>query len=882
MAVPPKIFNRLLRWFCASDLREEIEGDLEETFQYDLNERGAFFAKKQYAKEVFFLIRPSVIKQLKLNNSNSTTMFRNYTKVGLRNILKYKLFSFINIFGLAVAMSVCLLIILMLADQHEYDQFHTHKDRIYRVLTGHNDGNTTAATTPYSTLNVFNNDYPLAKMTTTLRSGIGGDVRHEDNFAQMIGYFADPDFFNLFSYELSRGNPTTALKQPNSMIISEEVALQLFGNDNPLGKVVDFTNRGLSFYSDKSRFSDQWGSFTVTGVIPINSYKSHLKFDVLISNSSLSQLYQDELLTDLTENWSDYYRTYNYILLDDAHSKEDLDAALMNLSENKFKPLEEMEVSYLTSQSMNDFRPGPLLNNAPTVSLPMPVYVILLILATVVLVLACLNYTNLSVARAITRAKEIGIRKVTGAKRKDLIFQFLSESIIISLFALLLATFLLYFLKSAFTQLWLNQFLDFDLVFTGKIYPIFIGFSLIVGVIAGIFPALRLSAYKPVAAIKGITQAGNTRMSLRKTLTVSQFAISLFFIITSFVIYNQFQGFMEHDYGFNTEQVLNINLQSNDFEKVKKVVENVPGVTGVAGCEYLPSTGQTESMLFQVEEAEEMKNLIAISASNEFIEVLDFKVVAGDLEKIPLTDKNSMVINKEAVVALGYDSPDQIIGESFKNEYGEYLKVAAVIDDFTFHLIFNGRSTSPVIIYNAPEKFTILNLAVNTSNKAAIIENLAGVWKDIDPIHPFQYEFYRDNLNENNQGLLDIANIIGFITFVAVVIASLGLLGIVIYTAERRSKEVGIRKILGAEQKNLIFILSKEFLILLVISILIATPIAYLFNNFWLDFLVVRTPFGLGTIFNGIALLLIIGIITIGSQTVKTALTNPVEALRKD
>uniref|UniRef100_UPI00404B6319 FtsX-like permease family protein n=1 Tax=Fulvivirga sp. TaxID=1931237 RepID=UPI00404B6319 len=881
---PPKFPLRFFRWFCNPDFVEDLEGDLLERFEKRVEEKSIRSARWGFTKDVIMLFRPGIIKPITTTQKlTQYDMFKNYYKIGIRNILKYKLFSFINIFGLAVAMSVCLLIILMLADQYQYDQFHTKKERIYRIQTAHTDGNITAATTPFPTLEAFNSDYELAEKTTSLRRGVGGDAVHQNNFTELIGYFADPNFFKVFSYELSKGNPATALVKPNSMIISEEAALKLFGNENPLGKTIDFTNRGLDFDDDESGSPDFWGTYTITGVIPIDSYKTHLSFDVLISQSTLNSLYQQEKVYDLSESWTDYYRTYNYVLLKENYSKVDLASALVNLSNTKFLSLEDMKVSYLIPENITDFRPGPLLNNPPSVSLPLFVYYILSGLALLVLLLACLNYTNLSVARAITRTKEIGIRKVTGAHRNDLIFQFLSESIITAFFALILAIIILYFIKSAFEGLWVNQYLNFELSTNLYVYCTFFLFTILLGILAGLFPAFKLSKQRPAMAMKGLTSLDQNKMSLRKALTVSQFAISLLFIITSIVIYNQFKHFMHFDYGFRTENVMNVNLQSNDFEKIRLAFSSVKGVESISGSEYLPSTGRTENMVFEIEGKEKLTSVIAISASTEYIDVLDFKVIAGDLIRHPLSDDGlTMVINREAVESFGYVSPAEIIGESLENDRGEYLRVVAVIENFTFHLLFNGRSNSSVLIYNKPARFTMANIFLNKESKPQIISDLSEAWKKIDAAHPFNFEFYDDSLSGNNKGIFDIVSVVGFIAFLAISIASLGLLGMVIYTTERKTKEVGIRKILGAKNSNLAYLLSKEFLKLIAISIIIASPLAYLFNNFWLDFMTTRVNFGLGTVLLGSFILLAIGLLTIGSQTLKASKSNPTTLLRNE
>jgi putative ABC transport system permease protein len=881
---PPKLFLRFLRWYCHQEYLEDIEGDLVERFETGLEAHGPKSARWQFKKDVIRLFRPGIIKSITTTqNLNKYDMFKNYAKVGFRNILKYKMFSFINIFGLAVGMSVCLLIILMLADQNQYDQFHANKDRTYRILTAHENGNTTAATTPFSTSEVLQSDYSIIENATTLRRGVGGDAVHEKNFTQMIGYFADPDFFKVFSYELTKGNPSSALSKPNSMVISEEIAHTLFGTSNPLGKTIDFTNRGLDFNEDESSSPIYWGIYTVTGVIPIADYKSHLEFDVLVSSSSLAVLYDENKMRDLSDNWSSYYMTYNYVLLKEGSTQGDLTASLSDLSTTKFSNVEKMKSAYLTPQSLMAITPGPPLNNAPNISLPSVAYYIFAFLALLVLLSACLNYTNLSIARAITRSKEIGIRKVNGAHRKDLIFQFLSESVITTLLALVLANVMLLFVKSAFMDLWVNKYLKFDLSANLSIYLIFFLFTIILGVVAGIFPAFKLSKQKPAAAIKGLNSNKKSGVSLRKVMTVSQFVISLLFIITSIVIHDQFKHFMSFDYGFKKENVLNVNLQSNDFQQVQNAFIGISGIDKVSACDYLPSTGRTENLSLKKPKEDDFDQVIVISGSDTFTEVLDLKIIAGNgLSKEPNAAGSHILVNTAMVTSFGYTTLNDIIGQDFESSDGQFIKVVGVVEDFTFHLLFSGSQQSPIAIQNMPKKFKMINLSLGTENRAETLAAVEAAWNTIDPIHPFQYEFYEDNLASNNQGIFDIVNIVSFIAFLAISIATLGLLGIVVYTTERRTKEVGVRKILGADNKSITFLLSKEFIKLLSISILIAAPLAYFFNNFWLDFMANRVAFGIGSIVLGSIILLVIGMIAIGSQTVKAAISNPVEALKDE
>ncbi len=431
-------------------------------------------------------------------------MLRNYFKVGIRNILKYKTFSFINVLGLAVAMSVFMLIILMLADQKRYDQFHAKKDRIYRVLMKPTQESGLRATTPLPLAEALKTEYSMIEDATYLRRGFGGDAVYDQNFAEMKGYFTTPAFFRMFSYTLEKGNSQTALNEPNAMVVTHQIATQLFGDENPIGKIVAFSDRGINFGNDEKKPPVDWGLFTVTGVLADNKYKSHIKFDVLVSASSLQRLSTESKINDLSANWTHHSSTYTYLLLNDNARQENLETALGQLASLRFSNDENLQESTLIPQSLTNITPGPKVNNAPFITLPIFTYYFLIGLALVVLFAACLNYTNLSIARVLTRAKEIGVRKVNGARRKSLIFQFLSESIITAFLSLIVAVGLLFLIKSAFLKLWVNQYLDFDLKANVAVYGIFIVLALLIGVVAGVFPAFRLSGYQPIKALKGM------------------------------------------------------------------------------------------------------------------------------------------------------------------------------------------------------------------------------------------------------------------------------------------------------------------------------------------------------------------------------------------
>ncbi|MEQ9289894.1 MAG: ABC transporter permease [Cyclobacteriaceae bacterium] len=881
---PPKWPLRFLRFFVKKDYLEEIEGDMEEEFYENLKQHSAGVAKRSYALEVVKLLRPAIIKKLEgTHHLNHYGMFKNYFKVGVRNILKYKSFSFINIFGLAVAMSVCMLIILMLADQMSYDQFHEKKEKIYRILIKPGDHKRPYATTPNPLADVLKTDFPMISEATNLRKGFGGDAVYKQNYAEIRGYFTDPSFFKIFSYSLEKGNRYSALAEPNTMVITQKIAHQLFGNENPIGKTIDFSDRGIDMFTEEGRKPVPWGHYTVTGVLSASERKTHLKFDVLVSSSSLDRLYADKKIYDASAIWGDYSTCYTYALINESSQEEALINALQHFSAAQYRDDERLKHSTFMPQPLTKISLGPALGNDPNMALPMFAYYVLAGLAFVVMLSACLNYTNLSIARVLTRSKEIAVRKVNGARRRDLIFQFLSESMITSFLSLLLAIGLLLFVKAAFLNLWVNQFLNFDLGANIIVYLAFLGLALLIGLVAGIFPAMKLSGYSPISALKNMSELGAWRLGLRKTLTVAQFVISLIFIVTTMVGFNQFRHFMDYEYNFDARNVVNINLQSNDYHLVKNAFASVPGITHVSACAYLPGGGRNDGITIKTSEEEEGIQSVDLSIDEGFIGTLDIALIAGrNLSKDGVGAKGSILVNEEFVRVFGYNSASEIIGRSFEGNNGQSLKVIGVVENFTFSLLFNKQIVRPVILRNDPGLYHFANVKIESANKKQVIAQLEEKWKTVDPIHPMKYEFFEDKLSGFNQGIFDLVSVIGFFAFLAISIACLGLLGMAIYTTERRTKEIGIRKVLGAGSFNLTYLLSREFLILLGIAVVIAAPLSFFVNSLWLDFLVVRVDFGVGTVLLGSLLLLLLGILTIAPQTFFVSRRNPVDSLKDE
>jgi putative ABC transport system permease protein len=834
-------------------------------------------------------------------------MFFNYLKTGLRNILKYKVFSFINVAGLAAAMSVCMLIILMLADQKSHDQWNVKKDRIYRILCDGPDFRHPYATSPFPLAPVLKTNYPGIETATGLMMGVGGDARYNGKSFELRGYFADAAFFDVFSYDLERGDKRTALAAPNALVITHTMARQLFGDKDPIGRTVEWVDRGLNaFGGTYAAASTPWGSFTITGVIADKGYKSHLVFDMLMSAASMPTLTLQGKLTDHMGDWNDYYNCYTYVLLKSGASLQDLDAALHQLATRKYAGVKDFKGFTMMGQPLARISPGRLLGNESTIILPVVAYYFLSALALVIMLMACLNYINLSVARALQRAREIGVRKVTGALRNDLILQFLSESVLTALCAMVMAVVLLFGLKSAAMGLWVNQYLHFELRENMGLYVIFTGLALVIGLIAGLYPALYLSRLQPILALKSTDGGRAGRLGMRKVLSVTQFVVSLVFIITTLLIYNQFRYFMHFHYEFNSTNIVNIALQGNDYRLVTQEFGRAPGVAGVSASEYMPATTRSEGMQLRRADApkQEYAEVMSLPVDDHWIDNMGLRLVAGRnlpprfavaLREGGQADTSAgsagsryiasryIVMNEEAVRLFGYPSPAAAIGQAFRTSWSDSLLiVCGVVQNFHMRMILGNDKMEAVVLQNSPRSFEYANVKIASNDIRGTIARLEDRWKRIDPLHPMKYEFYSDALAAGAQGVFDVVSILGFVALLAVLIACLGMLGMAMYTTERRRKEVGIRKVLGAANVSNVLLLSREFVGVLLVAVGIAAPLSYFLNTMWLRNFPNRVEFGWGTVLTGVAIVMGLGLVTIGSQTIRASRRNPVEGLRAD
>ena len=807
-------------------------------------------------------------------------MLRSYLKVALRNLLKYKTFSFINAFGLALAMSAGMMVILMLADQKRYDEFHNKKNRIYRILSDRDNSKVPSATSPFALSDAFKS-YPVVEETTHLTRGVASDMLVDGRAVEFKGYFSDPAFFKVFDFVLQEGNPATALSHPNSIVITASFARKVFNDVGVVGKTIELKDPNISAQEgEETDQSQSWGSFTVTGVME-DDKKSHLLFDALVSSSSLQLLTRQQKTPDLINDWQNN-QSYTYVLLADSNTDADVAAACADLISQKSEELKGVKGFTLIAQRLTEITPGMLVSNESRATLPGAAYYFLAALALIILLSACLNYANLSIARAMTRAKEIGVRKVTGALRRDLVYQFLSEAMITSCVALVIASALVIGLREALLQSWINQHLGFDLAADARAIMAVIGFALMTGVVAGIYPAVYLSKFQPVSVLKSSGGSPAGKISMRKVLAIVQFVISMFFITTSLLLVKQFRHFMHFEYGFDSKNIVNVELQGNDYRVVTEHFKSLSGVSLVSACNYTPSTGTNNGIRLRIAGTDDdYQQLTIILADENFITNLGIDLVAG--RNLPIADTSSrfVLINEAGARYLGFQSPSEIVGEVLTSEWdGENLEVVGLTDNFFVKAPLGGESDQPILIRSEPAEFAIVNVRVESSDLAGVIAQMERAWKSIDPTHAFKYALYDDELAEMHAGFFDLISLIGFIAIISITIACLGLLGMSTYLAERKKKEVSIRKVLGADAFRIVLLLSRDFVKILFISVMIGAPMSFFINDLWLQHFPNRVPFGVATLGLGAVVLLIMGLITIGSQTIGASRRNPVEALK--
>lgn len=868
---PPRLALAFLHWFCAPKWVEEIEGDLEEQFHLRREQQSLFWARLLYWKDMLLFVRPYTLRRSpSYEQALGPIMIGHYVKVATRNMWKQKLYAFINVFGLAVGLAVCILLFLYVRHEWSYDRFHEKQEQIYRVTRNTETPKEVRRTAVVSAPLATTLKEEIPEIEKAVRLTYEGVVvnRGTQTFSQNA-LFADSSFLTVFTFPLVQGHPAQALHNLNGVVLTEALAEKYFGDQPALGEHLSIKLAGV--------FHD----FEVTGVVGEMPGPSSIQFNLVLPYEWVGVLNGREVFTD----WRHTF-TSTFVQLPAGVQPEQLAASLHAFAQVKYKELEEG----LRARGILDDRPDPItLGLQPLAAVHtdtaiegtlevtgVPLFTQLLAgMALFILLIACLNFVNLAIARASTRIREIGVRKVVGAVRGQLMRQFWGEAVLLSGGALLIALLLVVLCLPVFSTL-AGQPLALDLHSNWVTAVALVGVSLLVGLIAGCYPAAYLSHFRPVEVLKGTMQKRGKRR-LSKALVVFQFTLSVILIVGTLLLSKQVDYLRGKDLGFDAEHVVAIPTQSEEgqtvLDKYREALSAHPEVMQVTGGST-PMSDWWSRM--NVEIGDEQFQTFHIRGDYAFLETFDIELAAGrDFSPDLVTDEVSAVlINESFARRVGWEEP---LNKTF-TFMGTSVTVVGVVKDF--HFISLHYPVGPLILHLQPRNLRYIFARIQGPDVASTLALLESTWRTLTPELPFTYRFLDERIAQQYETEERITTMVRYAAFLAILIACLGLFGLSALMAAQRTKEIGIRKVLGASVPGLVQSLTKEFVVLVVVANVIAWPIAYLSVDQLFQFHAYRTPIGVEYFLLTGIVSVTIALLSVSYQSIKTALTNPTQTLR--
>jgi len=811
-------------------------------------------------------------------------MFKNYFKIAWRNLMKYKFISFINLFGLTVGLTCCLLILTYILNELSYDKYNKNADNIYRVTRSFNndDGvvslNLSTVSPPFGYY--LPTDFPeIEKMTRLLNYGTV-PLRYKDKLInEQNVYFADENLFDLFTVNAIKGNPKTALKDPFSVMLTEETAKKYFGNEDALNKVL--------------RANNQF-DLKVTGIYKAFPSNTHVHPNMLVSFNTLrdSAVYGEE---NLRTNWSNN-SFFTYIMLPKDYNiermKSRFPAFLDKHMRNEYNGKQPSKYTKLNLQKLTDIH---LYSHTDYEAEPngdiKRVYIFSAI-ALFILLIACINYMNLSTARSALRAREIGIRKVIGARKKELITQFLSESVLLTWAAIFIAFALLNIFLPSLNKV-SEQGLSLNILMKWQVLvPLFLS-PFIVGAISGLYPALFMSSFQPVKTLKGLFNAQGSSISFRKVLVVTQFAISIILIITTMIVFQQLRFMQRAALGYDKEHILTLPYYSalNDrYESFRNTLLQNSNIKDVGRSSRIPTGRLLDGMGAFAPGTDSMTPVKAdirfVAADYDFIPTYGVHMVAGrNFSRDYGTDTSNFIINEAAVKAIGWKSPQEAVGKNFRYGFINNGHIIGVMNDFHFESLHQ-KITPLILIMPAvtPAQTFYNNLSVKISgnNIPVALATLKDTWQKYLPEVPYQYTFLDENFSKLYESEQKQGTIFTVFACIAIFIACLGLFGLSAFAITQRVKEIGVRKVLGANVSSIVTLLSKDFLKLVIVAAILAFPVAWYAMHNWLEDFAYRINIQWWVFIVAGLLAAFIALITVSFQAIKAAIANPVKSLRTE
>ena len=812
-------------------------------------------------------------------------MFQNYFKVALRNFRKFKTYFFINIFGMAVGLACCILILLHVHDELGFDRFHRKADRLFRVNQvrtseqGERHNGYTMKPLAPSLVEEFPEIEEAVRFFVGWRLTVKREATGPTGKIVRDYFFSDASFFNMFDFPLLTGDKATALSEPGSVVLTESMAKQVFGDEEPMGKTLKIEAEDFPEFSATT--------FKVSGVMRDLPHNSHLDFDLLISQASLDR-FADQL--DWLNSWTGG-GVITYVLLSDPAAKAGVEAKLGDFN-RKHRGEEAAARSRFYLQALSDvhFGSSEIGAEANAHEGDMVYVYVFAAIAIFIAAIACINYMNLATARSMKRAKEVGLRKVVGAGRGQMIGQFLTESIVSALVAFLIAIGLVEAALPSFNSL-AGANLSLSIAQNGSVFFGMLALVLLVGLIAGSYPAFYLSGLKPATVLKGELKAGASRSCLRQGLVIVQFALSIIMIVATLVVFQQLDYARDKKLGINQEQLVVIDINHDDVQTNFTTIENEflrnAAVRSVAVSSRVPGGWKGFRRIGVAKEGQpdtETQTMFFNGVDEDFIDTYEIALAQGrNFSRALTSDSTAFIINETAAKALFSDSP---IGQTIRVPSSDFAgHVIGVVRDFHFHSLHD--KIEPMVMGFMPaggrhviHGIDYFTLRIAAENVQETIDYITKVHTQFDVVNPIELGFLDQwwiDLYGRDERL---GRIFGIAASLAIVIACVGLFGLAAFMAEQRTKEIGVRKVLGASISSLVGLLSKDFTKLVLLGLLAAAPLAYSAMNKWLQNFAYRIDIGWQVFALAGGLALLIALLTVSTQAIKAALANPVEALR--
>lgn len=875
---PPKI----LKWSMERILPDFdsyfLIGDYEEEYADRYIGYGKKKADLWYFKQIIINFPNFFIS----SNRRSILMFKNYLKMAYRNIIKQKAYSFINLFGLSVGMACCTLILLFIEDELSFDKYHENSDNIYRIITESVIGGKERdfAIAPGPLAPALKKEFPEVLEYVRIF-----DMQIQNQGKTLIKYkesqfedsgllFTDSTFFSIFSHSFISGDKNTALRKPNSIVITEETANKIFSDEDPIGKIINIGTSGISLDAE------------VTGVIKNVPKNSHFHFKYITA----AQILPDRFKQAFMSSWLGV-TNYTYILSTDNLVMSEFNKKMGDLViEKSGKQAETYGISMVPKlQKLTDIHLTSNLEfEAEANSEKVYIYIFSGI-AVFILLIACINFMNLSTARSSKRAKEVGLRKVFGAYKKQLVGQFLSESILISFLGFVISFVIVSISLPYFNEI-SGKTISSIAMFEGKIFYWLAGMMLITGLLAGSYPAMFLSSFKPVKVLKGALSGGVKGSGLRSSLVVFQFSISIILIISTMIVLDQLNFMRDKNLGFDKEQILVIKVQDlaktpAKWRMVRNELKSIANVENASFSSSIPGR-KHGTTIFLPEGNKQSETLIMdmVMTDYDFVDTYGIEMADGrDFSESFASDSaEGFLINETAAKLLGYS--DSAVGKKFQmgvegTGFFRKGKIVGIMKDF--HTKSVKQKIEPFVVILLPQFTANVSLKIKSKNVSGTINLLKEVWSTIEPGREFNYFFLDDDFDKNYRAEERLGKIFTLFAGLAVLIACLGLYGLASFITEQRTKEIGIRKVLGASTNSIITSLSKDFTKWVLLANLIAWPITYyIMDNFWLVNFPYKENINLSTFVTAFVLSIFISIITVSYQSIKAALSNPIESLR--